>query len=213
VRIVVLDLDGPILNGKLRHYSCYSNILREHGFDPMPIEQYWEMKRNRRDLHEQLKVSRADGIYDQFLQLWLERIEMREYLRLDRLQPEAVMKLRHWKGQDICVVLATMRSNSQNLYWQLRSFDILNPFNQVIVIDGHDGSRKAEAVQRRVELSPSKTIWIGDTEADIDAARQIGVKIIAVTSGLRAASYLQSLDPDYLVPDLQSVCLEDLTLC
>lgn len=214
MRIVILDLDGPILDGQLRHYQCYSDILREHGFDPMPMEQYWEMKRSRCDLREQLKTSGADGIHDQFLRLWLERIESKEYLRMDRLQPGAVKKLRSWKEQGIRLVFATMRNNSRNLQWQLRTLGISDLFDQVVVVgNGHDGSRKAEAVRRQVEPNPSNTIWIGDTEVDIDAARQIGAKIIAVTCGLRSEAYLMSLKPDYLVPDLQSVCLEGISIC
>lgn len=211
--MVILDLDGPILDGKLRHYNSYSAILREHGFDPMPMDQYWEMKRDHCDLYEQLKVSNADGLQDQFMKLWLERIESRKYLRMDRLQPGATEKLRRWRGQGIRLVLATMRNNSKNLRWQLRSFRISDLFDQVVVVGGHDGSKKAEAVRQQVEPSSSNTIWIGDTEADIDAARQIGVRVIAVASGLRSEEYLRSLKPDHVVPDLQAVNLEEIDAC
>lgn len=214
ISLVILDLDGPILDGKLRHYSCYSDILQEHGFDPMTIERYWELKRNRCDLHEQLMVSGAEGIHDQFLQLWLERIENRKYLKMDRQQPGALRRIRIWNSQGFRLVLATMRNNPENLHWQLRSFGILDLFDQILVVGGgHDGYKKAEAVQKQIEFNPSSTVWIGDTEADVFAARQIGVRIIAVTCGLRVKSYLTSLEPDCLMPDLQSVCLEEIAPC
>jgi phosphoglycolate phosphatase len=60
---LILDLDGPIIDGRLRHYQCYSDILVEHGYKPMPVGMNWEMKRQRKDRHVQLAFSGADEIY------------------------------------------------------------------------------------------------------------------------------------------------------
>lgn len=214
IDLIILDLDGPILDGKLRHYNCYSDILYENGFVPMSLDHYWKMKRNRRSLHEQLKISGADAIREQFLQLWLERIESRKYLEMDILQPGAVEKLCKWKVNNVPFVLVTMRNNSQNLHWQLDFLDILNLFDKVMVVgSNHDGSRKAEAVQKNIQFNPSRGVWIGDTETDVVAARQLGVPLVVVTCGLRSAEYLKALCPNYLLPDLQSICLEKITPC
>ena len=94
IETIIMDLDGPLLNGKLRHYRCHSDILWENGFTAMPIDEYWEMKRQRIDRHEQLAVSAADRIYDDYLRAWMERIEEKKYLELDSLQPGAVQKLK-----------------------------------------------------------------------------------------------------------------------
>ena len=173
------------------------------------------MKRNYCDLREQLKVSDADEIHDRFLQSWLKRIETPKYLKLDRLQPGAVEKLRSWKEQDIRLVLATMRNNTRNLHWQLKVLNILGLFDQVVVTgSGHGGFSKARAVLQQIGgYVPSGTVWIGDTEADVIAARQIGIKIIALTCGLRTEAHLRSFKPDYLVPDLQGVNLEEIDPC
>ena len=71
LRQIFLDLDGPVLDGKERHYFCYRKILKKLGFEPVGIDEYWASKRekgNRRDL---LKRSGAERAYDKFFAEWI----------------------------------------------------------------------------------------------------------------------------------------------
>jgi phosphoglycolate phosphatase-like HAD superfamily hydrolase len=45
---------------------------------------------------------------------------------------------------------------------------------------------------------------VGDTEADITAAKKHDIKIIAVESGIRDRTQLTSYQPDLIVPDLKT---------
>ena len=45
--------------------------------------------------------------------------------------------------------------------------------------------------------------WIGDTEIDIIAARQLGVSAIALACGLRNRSLLEFHQPDYVFDDIK----------
>jgi phosphoglycolate phosphatase-like HAD superfamily hydrolase len=45
---------------------------------------------------------------------------------------------------------------------------------------------------------------VGDTEADITAAKKHGVKMIGVESGIRDRTQLQSYQPDLIVANLQA---------
>lgn len=214
IKTIVLDLDGPIFDGRSRHYQCYSDILKENGFTPIPAPEYWQMKRQRIDRHLQLTASGAAGIYDRFLQAWLERIEEEKYLSLDRLQPGAVEKLREWKAAGIKLFLVTMRNKKENLQRQLASFDLVPFFDQVVSVgtDG-EGNKKATAAEAYLDkASRGSVLWIGDTEEDIRAAHQLGVKVCAVDCGLRTREYLASLCPDFLCHDLKAINLPNLEL-
>lgn len=202
---IILDLDGPILDGRLRHYKCYGDILVENGFTPLPVEEYWEMKRRRLDRHHQLAASKADGIYPLFLQRWLQRIEEKSYLAADRLQPGIPEKLQQWKSQGIELILVTMRNNMENLHGQLRILGLLPLLDQVVAVGTDSGEAgKAEAARPHVERSQKAAVlWVGDTETDIGAARRLGVRVCAVGCGLRTLEYLASLKPDFLVSDLR----------
>jgi phosphoglycolate phosphatase-like HAD superfamily hydrolase len=55
------------------------------------------------------------------------------------------------------------------------------------------------------ELPPAADTWmVGDTEADITAAKKHDIKIIAVESGIRDHSQLASYQPDMIVTDLKT---------
>lgn len=206
VRTIIVDLDGPILDGRLRHYRCYADILTEHGYSPIQIDQYWNMKRNRINRHIQLGASGAESFYDDFLLNWIEKIEQKKYLALDVLQSGSSETLSNWKSQGLRIVLATMRHNSENLEWQLNKLNIFSLFDEIIAIgNGNSGKIKAEHVISRVKnIKSLNAVWIGDTEIDIDAAKYLGIDVCAVACGLRTAEFLETLNPDYVEADLSA---------
>jgi phosphoglycolate phosphatase-like HAD superfamily hydrolase len=209
INTIVLDLDGPLLEGMYRHYQCYSDILTEQGFVPISMPRYWEMKRNRIDRRQLLSLSKASNIYDLFLFEWLRRIETKKYLALDQLQTGVIDILQDWGENRKRLLLATMRNNSVNLHWQLRELGIAQFFNEIVVVgSGEAGANKSVKIKLLLNnVSLDETIWIGDTEVDIHAARELGVKICALTCGLRASEYLASLAPDLLELDLSSFAI------
>lgn len=211
IKTVIVDLDGPILDGRDRHFACYSTILTKHGYSPVSIDTYWNMKRARKDRREQLAVSGADKIYDSFLTEWMNLIEQPDILVLDKLQPGVHAKLLEWHDAGLQLILATMRRYPERLYIQLRQLGVDILFNHVVVCDYRlGGAGKAQNVKNAVpDLVPENTLWIGDTEADIEAARISGVHVVAITSGLRTEEYLSSLRPDFIYKDLAAVDLED----
>lgn len=61
--------------------------------------------------------------------------------------------------------------------------------------------KKAELLARilaELALPPHEVLMVGDTLADIEAARAVGMPVAAVTYGYASREYLASLSPDYL---------------
>ena len=204
---IFLDLDGPLLDGKYRHYRCYCEVLKEFGIDPMPIEKYWEMKRNRCSRREQLAVTNSESSYQYFLDSWLELIESSEMLILDQVQPGALEKLQVWKGEGICLVLVTMRKNKEALMEQLQRIGLLPLLDDVIVSE-HATGGKGKSAAVRVKYSDDilrVALWIGDTEVDFTASREIGCKICLVSNGIRTSEFLSQLGPDWLYDSISDV--------
>jgi phosphoglycolate phosphatase-like HAD superfamily hydrolase len=209
VRTVILDLDGPLLDGRDRHYACYRAILEAAGYVPVAAARYWEMKRQRADRRAQLAASGAKAMYEGFLRAWLDRIEAPELLALDRVQPGALEVLSRWKDRGILLVLATLRRHPDRLRDQLAATG-LDRLLDVVVASRHDegASGKARGVRQAVPgLDPGRALWIGDTEVDLAAARALGCPVWLLTCGLRTGPYLASLAPEFLGPDLTQVDL------
>ena len=200
IQTIFLDLDGPLLDGKVRHHQCYADILNAHGFTPIDIETYWFIKRNRCSMRELLARSGAESLYDVFLEQWLKNIELLTYLKLDRLQLGVIAKLQEWLSNRLQMVLVTMRKNSETLLTQLGSVGLKKYLSEVIVCDhAHGGVGKAEAIKKVFpEIHAVTSLWIGDTEVDYEGARYLGCPVWMVLNGLRARDYLESLHPDYL---------------
>jgi phosphoglycolate phosphatase len=205
ISTLVLDLDGPLLEGMQRHYRCYSDILQERNFKPIPVELYWEMKRNRVNRRVLLECSDALLLYDEFLEAWIDRIETREYLEFDTLQDNVTNVLLEWKEKELRLLLATMRKNPMNLTWQLDMLNLSRFFDDVVVVGG-DGATKASEVRAKLRgQHADRVVWVGDTEVDVAAARDLGVRVCALTCGLRTKEYLASLSPDYIETGLHSL--------
>ena len=215
IRTVLLDLDGPLLDGKLRHYQCYADILRSYGHVPMSIDEYWAMKRVRRSGREQLAVSGAESIYDDFLEAWLNNIEKPEYLALDKVQDGVIEKIRAWHREGITIILVTMRSNRSTLKWQLETCGLLPWLSSVVVCNRANGGKgKAlELLREFPGVDPARSLWVGDTEADAEAASVVGCPLCLLSCGLRDRSYLASFSPDLLLDKLREIDSEKLVRC
>ena len=44
---VFCDLDGTLLEDKQRHYECYKAIVKKYGGNCIPLDEYWNDKRNK----------------------------------------------------------------------------------------------------------------------------------------------------------------------
>jgi len=205
IQQIFLDLDGPLLDGKYRHYHCYSYILKKYGFTPIGLDDYWDKKRmlvNRRDL---LQLSNAASIYDEFLSDWLSIIEAKESLALDKVQEGALNCLKVWKSLGINLVLVTLRKNKEAVEEQLRLQGIAEFLDTVLVCDHVSGGLgKANAVREsQIQIMPEKSVWIGDTEVDWEAAQSLGMDIILVGNGLRSNAYLEQMQGSTVVSSIQ----------
>lgn len=60
-------------------------------------------------------------------------------------------------------------------------------------------------VLRLLDISREEAVYIGDSEVDIETARNAGMTGVIVTWGFRDESYLLSLKPDVLVHDIKEL--------
>ena len=60
----------------------------------------------------------------------------------------------------------------------------------------------AWAQDRWSDIAPEEILVIGDTERDIQCARAIGAKVLAVATGHVSIEELQEFDPDWASVDL-----------
>lgn len=207
-RSIFLDLDGPLLDGRERHYHCYQTILRNLGTEPISVNEYWDLKRAKINRRELLAMSGAEEFYDQFLTRWMEMIEQRNSLALDKVQEGAINRLEDWKQHGTSLYLVTMRRDKLGLEDQLVDLDLRPLLDEVMIVDhALGGEGKANAVRKGFpgKKIDSDCIWIGDTEADWKAARSLGCSVILLFNGLRNEAYLRSLEGAVVRPSIAAL--------
>lgn len=203
---IFFDLDGTIVDISNRHYFVYKTVVTQFCGSVLEKSKYWELKRSGEEWSQILLFSNVSK-HDEaaFLAEFTMHIEAPELLATDTLFPGSVAVLQELRE---CheLILVSLRRNSSNLNVQLDNLGISNYFSHIL--SGHSDTKKGVLSKKAAVINASLQVVggvvIGDTEADVAAARQLGVPSIGITTGIRSRKYLELLNPDYVVDNLQS---------
>ncbi len=191
------DLDGPILDVKNRYYNVYKKFIKAHSGKPLTIKKYWGLKRKKISIKDLLQKSSCKSSEDEHIKFLKKFRESAQFIKLDKLQPGAKKALK-----DLCkthnIHLVTMRKNPQVLIKQLESLGLTNFFNDILVKFSQESKwrTKAELIKAK-NLDSKQGIFIGDTETEILAAKELNFKNITITNGIREASIVKAQKPSY----------------
>jgi phosphoglycolate phosphatase len=200
-RILLLDLDGPILDVRRRYYAAHRRAAE--GLPEVRMldaQAYWAAKRRRAPLAEVLGVPADDPAVARYRVCWLEVIEADDLLALDGVQPRAVEALERLRVFPERVVV-TLRTSEGGVRATLERLDLL-PLVTAVEVVSHAAGSKRSAFARRGAGAVAATVAIGDTEVDIEAAQHAGFPVIAVSCGIRSGAVLSTLGATAVVPDL-----------
>jgi phosphoglycolate phosphatase-like HAD superfamily hydrolase len=203
MRLLFLDLDGPLLDVRKKYCSVYAEVVKELGGRPLKGTEYWRFKRAKVAESEILIRSNLPlGLRPHYFNLRKERIETREFWKMDQVHPEVITALEGRRG-DFCRVLVTLRHSRHELIAQLKAFNLSNLFESVLSQDGDVAGTerwqgKVRMVRERCGDNINGATFIGDTETDIRAAKVIGAKSVAVTFGIRNAQLIREEQPEVI---------------
>ena len=145
---------------------------------------------------------------DRYFKLFIDRIESQEELGADELFKDSLRTLEQLRANDNKLYLLSLRRNADALDWQIEHLGIRHLFEKIL--SGHSDTKegtllkKADIVRQTVD-NPSEVVIIGDTEADIAAAQQLGATSIALMSGIRNEEFLSAMHPNHLVDGIGNV--------
>jgi phosphoglycolate phosphatase-like HAD superfamily hydrolase len=209
MKICFCDLDGPLLDVSEKYYRAYADLIMENGGQPISRERYWSLKRQRVSSGELLQLSAAQGLsVATFAGSWATRVESKEYLRYDRLQSGALEAVEAI-ARRYELALVTLRRSRDLLMWQLGETGLLASFD-AILSSGEDRiprwSIKHDLITAYYAGGTRSYSWfIGDTETDIEAGRNLGARTIAIFNGIRTEALLRCSSPDILLPAISEI--------
>jgi phosphoglycolate phosphatase-like HAD superfamily hydrolase len=196
---IFFDLDGTLLDVKARYLTLAADLMRSLGLDSQLPDDYWAWKRSGLSQPQLLeRCGVVDGA-EEFITRYVEAVEERRYLAMDRL----------WSGMDECLALlaeetplfiVTLRRRRENLECQLDELGIARHFEAVLCVPGGVSAMKTKA--RLIDAAghdASTDLMIGDSMGDIRGAQSLDLATCAVTYGVHDEDHLAPLAARYTV--------------
>jgi phosphoglycolate phosphatase-like HAD superfamily hydrolase len=213
---LITDFDGPIIDVSERYYRVYQFCLEktrrlDQSIRELSKVEFWQLKRSRVPEKQIALDSGLDAAQAvEFAQLRRQTVHTEEYFQYDILLPGAVEALLKIQAAGIDLAVMTMR-RVWELDYAFQKFQLNRffPENRCYCLSNdyvktRDIEDKPLLMARAItELPAVADTWmVGDTEADITAAKKHGIKAIAVESGIRDRAQLEIYQPDFIVRDL-----------
>ncbi|MHC5594751.1 MAG: HAD family hydrolase [Nostoc sp.] len=215
---LITDFDGPIIDVSERYYRVYqfcldktrrpNQVVRE-----LPKGEFWQLKRSR---IPEKQIALSSGLDEtqaqEFAQLRRETVHTEHYFNYDTLAPGAVDALLKIQEAGIDLAVMTMR-RVRELDYAFNKYDLgrFFPENRRYCLSNdyiktRDIEDKPLLMARALKELPSAadTWMVGDTEADITAAKNHGIKVMAVELGIRDRTQLELYHPDLIVKDFST---------
>ncbi|AFY76463.1 putative phosphatase [Pleurocapsa sp. PCC 7327] len=213
---LITDFDGPIMDVSERYYRVYQFCLEQTKRPEQPVRElskskFWELKRAK---VPERRIGILSGLDEaqarEFARLRRQTVHTLPYLVYDRPIPSAVETLERLQKQGIDLVVMTMR-RVRELEAAFEQYDLRKFFpsdrcyclsdDYVKTADVEDKPLLMEKALRELPLAVD-TWMIGDTEADIIAAKTHNIKVVGVLSGIRDRERLEEYQPDYIAKNL-----------
>jgi phosphoglycolate phosphatase-like HAD superfamily hydrolase len=213
---LITDFDGPIIDVSERYYRVYQLCLDKikhpnQEVRSLPKDEFWQLKRLRIAEKQIAIMSGLDEDQSEaFSQLRKKTVHTQPYFEYDVLVPGAIDALSKLQFLGFDIAVMTMR-RVRELDYAFEKYDLGHFFEKSRryclsndYVKTRDVEDKPLLMTRAMEeLPPAEDTWmVGDTEADIAAAKKYGIKMIAVESGIRSRSQLELYKPDYIVENL-----------
>ncbi|MEA5575372.1 HAD family hydrolase [Anabaena sp. UHCC 0451] len=215
---LITDFDGPIMDVSERYYRVYQLCLQKTRYPDQAVTElskaeFWQLKRSQTPEKEIAFKSGLDAEQAQeFTKIRKQTVHTQPYFQYDSLVPDALDALSKVQQAGIDLAVMTMR-RVRELDYAVDKYDLggFFPENRRYCLSNdyvktRDVEDKPLLMARALaELPPAAETWmVGDTEADITAAKKHGIKMIAVESGIRDRIQLELYQPDLILQDLGS---------
>ncbi|NET02581.1 MAG: HAD family hydrolase [Sphaerospermopsis sp. SIO1G1] len=215
---LITDFDGPIMDVSERYYQVYQLCLQKTKYPDQPVRElskaeFWQLKRSHTPETQVAIKSGLDAEQaEEFAKIRKQTVHTQPYFEYDILIPGAIEALTKVQEAGIDLVVMTMRRvreldyaidkyNLGKFFPENRRYCLSNDYVKIRDVEDKP-LLMASAIK---ELPPVEKVWmVGDTEADITAAKKHGVEMIAVESGIRDRTQLEKYQPDLILPDLKS---------
>ena len=195
-KVIIFDFDGTIADSFDAVFNISNRLAAQFGYPPTSIEEANELK--NLSSREILKRSKVPLFKLPFLIRRLRSELNREIAGLEPIPgiKDALLELKR-QGHHLGIVTSNSR---QNVIAFLEAQNMRGLFDFVdsgLTLFGK--GRIIQQILRQKQIDPATAIYVGDETRDVEAARKIGIKVIAVCWGFNSCQVLTAQKPDFIV--------------
>jgi pyrophosphatase PpaX len=203
IRAVLFDMDGTLLDTREYIYQSFEHTFQAHGLNhlsrkDLPKLKGMSLEESYRALVPEHNVENLRDTHRAF---------QRENIDLVRPFPNTLMTLMKLRSAGIKMAIVSTRAKTARE--SLEHTGLLDWFE--VIITGDDTTNfkpHPEGIFKALEKIGAPTteaMMVGDTDADILAGKNAQTISVGATYGFTPRDVLQTLNPDYLIDDIQEV--------
>ncbi len=204
-KTLLFDLDGTILNTNDLIINSFLYTLEQ--FYPGKYTEEKLIPHMGKPLREQMVIFGDEANADKMVEIYREH-NIRthdEYVKEFPYVKEVLTTLKE-EGYTLGVVTTKMRNT---VTMGLRRFDLESLMSTVVTYEDTEFHKPApEPVLLAMEqLGAEKetTLMVGDSQYDIQAAKNAGVTSVGVAWSMKGADFLNQFNPDYMLENMRDL--------
>ncbi len=198
---IIFDWSGVVRDTVTNQMWIVNHIFRNHGVREISTEEFRKNWTQPPALFYQKYLS--EGYNEE------ERSKLFQKLQLDKDCPRAtsfpdVVKFIHKckeKGYFLTVVSSDF---PETLLPEVKEYGLENIFSEIIT-EANDKLEPVKNIIKEYNLNLGNTFFVGDSNHEIDVAKETGIKSIAVTWGFTSEEKLKTNNPDYTAHNVEEL--------
>uniref|UniRef100_A0A832M3I6 HAD family hydrolase n=1 Tax=Oscillatoriales cyanobacterium SpSt-402 TaxID=2282168 RepID=A0A832M3I6_9CYAN len=196
MKVIIFDFDGTIADSFEAVLKISNQLAAEFGYPKAQPEDISRLKNlSSREVVRQSKVSPFK------LPFLLRRLRYELNQEIHRLKPipgmkSALLRLKQ-QGNQLGIVTSNSCENVAAFLEAQELSDVFDFVGSGLALFGK--GRVIQRILKQHQLNHADVIYVGDETRDIEAARKIGIQVIAVSWGFNSSQALAAEKPDFLI--------------
>ncbi len=212
IKLVAFDWNGTIMSDAKACQFADSEVLKHFNHPPLTLTKFRQhFKIPVRDFWVSLGFDgdKFDKNAELIQKIYSSHFEPREKTSRTRA---GIRELLVWLRSQSLTIIIFSNHPAEHIERQLKRLKLEEYFDFIIgreVMTGHmhkryKGDKLQELVQSR-NLNPVEVLTVGDTDEEIEIAKQFGFRSVAISGGYQTTARLKKANPDFLIHNIKDI--------